>query len=89
MIWLGLIVLLSWGSVGSVCVCEQSPRTSLLRGLFSMFISLKVMACLTNNSFPDCTLAYQISCINMLPDLTDDVTSLFPTYTLAFLDPCV
>ena len=30
--WLGLIVLLSWGSVGSVCVCEQSPRTSLLRG---------------------------------------------------------
>ena len=29
MIWLGLIVLLSWGSVGSVCVCEQSPRTSL------------------------------------------------------------
>ena len=28
MIWLGLIVLLSWGSVG--CVCEQSPRISLL-----------------------------------------------------------
>ena len=33
MIWLGLIVLLSWGSVGSVCVCKQSPTTSLLRGL--------------------------------------------------------
>ena len=40
MIWLGLIVLLSWGSVGSVCVCELSPRTSLLRGLFSRFISV-------------------------------------------------
>ena len=43
---LGLIVLLSWGSVGCVCVCEQSPRTSLLRGLFSRFISLYVMALL-------------------------------------------
>uniref|UniRef100_A0A8C7LR78 MAM domain containing glycosylphosphatidylinositol anchor 2 n=1 Tax=Oncorhynchus mykiss TaxID=8022 RepID=A0A8C7LR78_ONCMY len=32
-----LIVLLSWGSVGSVCVCEQSPRTSFL---FSRFTSL-------------------------------------------------
>ena len=31
MICLGLIVLLSWGSVGCVCVCEQSPRTSLLQ----------------------------------------------------------
>ena len=29
MIWLGLIVLLSWGSVGCVCVCEQSPWTLL------------------------------------------------------------
>jgi hypothetical protein len=38
MIWLGLIVLLSWGSVRSVC--EQSPRTNLIRGLFSRFISL-------------------------------------------------
>ena len=24
MIWFGLIVLLSWDYVGSVCVCEQS-----------------------------------------------------------------
>ena len=54
MIWLGLIVLLSWGAVGCVCVCEQSPRTSLLRGLFSRCISLSVMALLGNvwESFP-------------------------------------
>nr|XP_046196207.1 little elongation complex subunit 2-like [Oncorhynchus gorbuscha] len=38
MICLGLIVLLSWGSVGSVC--EQSPRTCLLKGLFSLSLSL-------------------------------------------------
>ena len=44
MIWLGIIVLLSWGSVGSVY--EQSPRTSFLRGLFSRFISMQVMALL-------------------------------------------
>ena len=35
MIWLGLM---SWGSVGSFC--EQSPRNSLLGGLFSRFILL-------------------------------------------------
>ena len=35
---LSLSLLLSWGSVGCVCVCEQSPRTSLLRGLFSRFL---------------------------------------------------
>ena len=44
MIWLGLIVSLSWGSVGSVC--EQSPMISLLRGHFSWLISLSVMALL-------------------------------------------
>ena len=38
MIWLGVIVFLSWGSVGSIC--EQSPRISLLRVFFSRFISL-------------------------------------------------
>ena len=36
---MGVIVLLSWGSVGSVCVrvCEQSPKTSFLKGFFSLY----------------------------------------------------
>ena len=33
MIWLGLIVLLSWGSAGCVCVCEHSLSFSLPKGM--------------------------------------------------------
>ena len=42
-----------------------------------------VFGCLTNDAF--CLFGFPV--INQLPDLPDDVTSLFPACNVAFLDP--